>query len=493
MNVLLVSPEYPDTFWSFKHALRFVSKKAGQPPLGLLTVAALLPSDWQKKLVDLNMSVLTGEDLQWADYVFLGGMSVQAESARMVIARCKEAGTKVVAGGPLFTARHEEFTDVDHLVLNEAEITLPLFLDDVARGTPKPLYTTTEWADVTRTPLPMWELINRRHYATMNVQYSRGCPYDCEFCDITVLYGRKPRTKSGTQVVAELEALYRYGWRSHVFFVDDNFIGNKDKLKKETLPEVIRWMEQRRYPFSLGTEASLNLSDDPELLDLMVRAGFEEVFVGIETPHEESLEECKKIPNRKRDLIASVKTLTNAGLQVQGGFIVGFDNDPLSIFDTLIRFIKESGIVVAMVGLLNAPKNTRLYQRMGKEERLLDAFTGNNTDFSMNFIPKMNPQVLLDGYRKVLATIYSPKVYYQRVIDFLRTHEPLRKHAAPFRFAHLRALSRSMVLLGLMEKERQYYWKLFFWSLFRRPRHFSTAMTLAIYGFHFRRVFAQYL
>jgi radical SAM superfamily enzyme YgiQ (UPF0313 family) len=491
MKILLVSPEYPDTFWSFKHALRFVSKRAGQPPLGLLTVASLLPADWEKKLVDINLTKLTRDDLQWADFVFLGGMSVQAESAREVIHRCHELGKKIVAGGPLFTARHGEFPDVDHLVLNEAEITLPMFLRDLRSGAPQRVYTTTEWADVTQTPLPMWELIDRRQYATMNVQYSRGCPYDCEFCDITVLYGRQPRTKSGEQVIAELDALYRQGWRGHLFFVDDNFIGNKAKLKKEVLPGIIRWMEEHGHPFSLGTEASLNLSDDPELLDLMARAGFEEVFVGIESPNAESLEECKKIPNKGRDLIASVKILQKAGLQVQGGFIVGFDHDPPSIFDALIHFIKESGIVVAMVGLLNAPVNSRLHNRLGGEKRLLETFTGNNTDFSMNFIPKMDREALLDGYRRILATIYGPKEYYQRIIEFLRTHEPLSKHKTPIRFAYLSALTKSMFLLGVLGRERVYYWKLFFWSLFRRPRLFSTAITMAIYGFHFRRVFEQ--
>jgi radical SAM superfamily enzyme YgiQ (UPF0313 family) len=492
MRILLVCPEYPDTFWSFKHALRFISKKAGQPPLGLLTVASLLPVHWEKRLVDTNLRKLTKEDLQWADFVFVGGMSVQEESARAIIAQCNDAGVKVVAGGPLFTARHEEFNGVAHFVLNEAEITLPLFLEDLRQGAPKPLYTTTQWADVTTTPLPMWELIDRRQYATMNVQYSRGCPFDCEFCDITVLFGRQPRTKSVAQTIAEMDALYRYGWRSHVFFVDDNFIGNKNKLKKELLPAMIRWMDEKQHPFTLGTEASLNLSDDPELLELMARAGFEEVFVGIESPNEESLKECKKIPNKDRDMIASVKTLQKAGLQVQGGFIVGFDHDPPAIFDALIRFIKESGIVVAMVGLLNAPINSRLYTRLKKEQRLLKSFTGNNTDFSMNFIPAMNRQALLDGYRRILATVYSPREYYQRVTDFLKTHEPLRQHRAPLRFGQFRALAKSMLLLGVIGKERLYYWKLFFWSLFRRPRHFSTAITLAIYGFHFRRVFEQY-
>lgn len=492
MKILLVCPEYPNTFWSFKHALRFISKKGGQPPLGLLTVASLLPVEWEKKLVDLNLSPLSDKDLRWADYVFLGGMSVQAESARAVIARCNEVRTKVVAGGPLFTARHEEFQGVDHFVLNEAEITLPLFLEDLRSGREKHLYSTREWADVSTTPLPSWELIDMEQYATMNVQYSRGCPFDCEFCDITVLYGRLPRTKSSVQVIAELNALYRSGWRSHVFFVDDNFIGNRVKLKREILPDMIRWMEAVRYPFSFGTEASLNLADDSELINLMARAGFEEVFVGIESPNPESLEECKKIPNRGRDMIASVKTLQTAGLQVQGGFIVGFDHDPPSIFDALINFIKESGIVVAMVGLLNAPMNSRLYHRLGKEKRLLDAFSGNNTDFSMNFIPKMSRKALLEGYGKILSTIYSPREYYRRVIDFLKTHEPLRQRRGSLRFSHLCALSKSMVLLGILGKERMYYWRLFFWSLFRRPRHFSTAITLAIYGFHFRRVFEQY-
>ncbi len=469
-----------------------MSKKVGQPPLGLLTVASLLPAAWEKRLVDLNLRKLGAKDLQWADYVFIGGMAVQAESARAVIAQCNAAGKPVVAGGPLFTARHEEFDGVAHFVLNEAEITLPLFLDDLRTGHAKPLYTTTQWADVRSTPLPMWNLIDRRHYATMNMQYSRGCPYDCEFCDITVLYGRVPRTKSGVQVVAEMDALYRSGWRGHVFFVDDNFIGNRVKLKNEVLPAIVKWMEEKGHPFTLGTEASLNLSDDAELLAMMARAGFEEVFVGIESPNAESLEECKKITNKNRDMIASIKTLQKAGLQVQGGFIVGFDHDPLTIFDSLIHFIRESGIVVAMVGLLNAPINSRLYHRLGKEKRLLEAFTGNNTDFSMNFIPKMHPQALRDGYKRILATIYSPKEYYERVMQFLRTHEPLRQHVAPLQFAHLRALSKSMLMLGVIGKERLYYWKLFFWALFRRPRLFTTAITLAIYGFHFRRVFEQY-
>ena len=489
MKVLLVSPEYPDTFWSFKHALRFVSKRAGQPPLGLLTVASLLPAEWEKRLVDLSFERLTSEDLRWADFVFLGGMAIQAESATKVIERCNEAGTKVVAGGPLFTARHQDFPGVDHFVLNEAEITLPPFLDDLRHGRARHVYSTTGWADLTTTPVPMWGLVDPRQYATMNIQYSRGCPYDCEFCDVTVLFGHVPRTKSADQVITEMEAVHRTGWRGHLFFVDDNFIGNKVKLKDEVLPRIIRWMEEHGHPFSLGTEASLNLADDPVLLDLMARAGFDEVFVGIESPNAQSLEECKKTPNRDRDLLASVHKLQKAGLQVQAGFIVGFDSDPPSIFDNLIQFIEQSGIVVAMVGLLSAPRNSRLHHRLGKENRLLASFTGNNTDFTMNFVPRMDRDALLEGYRRVVSTLYSPKAYYRRVKGFLETHEPHGRHQAPLGIVHVRALLRSMLLLGVVGEGRLDYWRLLLWSLVRKPRQFSTAITLTIYGFHFRRVF----
>ena len=375
MNILLVNPFFPDTFWGFRHALKFVSKKAAYPPLGLLTVGAMLPSTWKKKLVDMNVEALKDQDLIWADCVFLGGMSVQQKSVREIIDRCKSMGKRIVGGGPLFTVHHQEYDDVDHLVLNEAELTLPQFVDDLRGGVPRHLYESDSWADVTTTPVPLWNLINPRVYGSLNLQYSRGCPYDCEFCDITVLYGRVPRTKTKNQLLAELDALYTFGWRGGVFFVDDNFIGNKNKLKKEILPAVIQWMESTGHPFVFNTEASVNLSDDEELMHLMSKAGFRTVFVGIESPHEESLAECRKIPNRNRDLIASVKKIQQHGFQVQGGFIVGFDSDPGSIFQKVIDFVQESGIVTAMVGLLNAPVGTKLYQRLLKEGRVLKAMT----------------------------------------------------------------------------------------------------------------------
>ncbi|HTY64348.1 MAG TPA: B12-binding domain-containing radical SAM protein [Acidobacteriota bacterium] len=491
MKILLVSPRVPDTFWSFRHALRFVSKKAGEPPLGLLTVAAMLPAGWQKTVVDLNVRELKDSEIAGADYVFLSAMSVQEASARTVLERCGRLGTKVVAGGPLFTARYDEFEGVDHFVLNEAEITLPLFLEDLANSRAQHLYTTTQWADVTRTPTPLWELIDFRHYASMNMQYSRGCPFDCEFCDITVLYGRAPRTKTIEQIIEEMDRLRLLGWRGHVFFVDDNFIGNKSKLKEQILPGLIEWMDRYHHPFTFSTEASINLSDDEELMHLMGQAGFESVFVGIESPNESSLHECRKIPNKNRNLLGSVHAIQRSGIQVFGGFILGFDNDPPSIFNTLIAFIRDSGIVTAMVGILNAPRGTRLHQRLVQEGRLLSSSTGDNTDFSLNFIPRMKAETLLAGYQKVVETIYSPKEYYARVLQFLRTYRPLQKRAVRIRAGHLVALSKSIVFLGVVGKERFCYWKLFFWSLFRRPALFPMAITYAIYGFHFRKIFER--
>jgi len=488
MNILMVYPMYPDTFWSFKHALKFVSKKASFPPLGLLTVASMLPEEWNKKLIDMNAMDLTDKDILWADYVFISAMSIQSESANQIIERCKKLNVKIVAGGPLFTSSFEYYQNIDHLILNEAEITLPEFLNDLNNGNTKRVYTSEEWADITTTPLPKWELVTMNNYTSMNLQYSRGCPFDCDFCDITVLYGRKPRTKSRDQVIAELDALYLTGWKGPVFFVDDNFIGNKSKLKKEILPAITEWNKKRKNPFYFNTEVSINLADDDELLHQMAKAGFEAVFIGIESPNEESLIECNKNQNRNRNLISSVNKIQESGLEVQGGFIVGFDNDPPAIFDKLTNFIQESGIVTAMVGLLNAPKGTKLQKRLLNEGRLLSDFTGNNTDFSINFVPHMDSEVLLDGYKKILNTIYSPKFFYARVMRFMKDFEPKKKKVFHLNPNYILALFKSMFKLGVIGEERIYYWKLFFWSLFRKPQLFSLAILFTIYGFHFRKI-----
>jgi len=493
MDILLVYPMYPDTFWSFKHALKFVSKKASFPPLGLLTVAAMLPKDWNKKLIDMNAVRLEDENILWADYVFISAMSIQSDSANQVIQRCKELNAKIVAGGPLFTSSSENYENVDHLVLNEAEVTLPQFLNDLNEGIPKHKYTSEEWADISTTPLPLWDILSIKNYTSMNLQYSRGCPYDCDFCDITVLYGRKPRTKTREQVISELDLLYSTGWRGPVFFVDDNFIGNKSKLKKEILPAIADWMVKRKNPFYLNTEASINLADDDTLMNQMTKAGFEAVFIGIESSNEKSLIECNKPLNTNRDLIASVKKVQDAGLEVQGGFIVGFDNDPPKIFEELTSFIQESGIVTAMVGLLNAPRGTKLQKRLENEGRMLKDFTGNNTDFSINFIPRMDSKTLLDGYQKILNKIYSPKYYYERVMRFMKGFEPKKKKVFHLNPNYILALFRSIFKLGVIGEERIYYWKLFLWTLFRKPQLFSLAILFTIYGFHFKKISNSYV
>ena len=493
MKILFVNPEYPNTFWSFKYALKFVAKKVAFPPLGLLTVASLLPEDWEKKLVDMSAKKLKDKDLQWADYVFIGAMSVQKESAKKIIERCRKIGVKTVAGGPLFTSEHEDgdWDGVSHFVLNEAEITLPMFLEDLKSNRLKRVYSSSQWADLETTPLPSWKLINKRHYNCMNIQYSRGCPFDCEFCDITLLYGRVPRTKSQGQILAELDALYDWGWRGSVFFVDDNFIGNKAKLKGEILPALIGWMEKKKHPFTFLTEASVNLADDAELMRMMAKAGFRTVFVGIETPDEEGLKECNKFQNKNRDLVDCVKRIQGAGMEVQAGFIVGFDSDTPSIFERQIEFIQKSGIVTAMVGLLGAMRGTRLYHRLNGEKRILQSASGNNTDGSLNFIPKMNRQALIDGYRKILQTIYSPKYYYERIHAFFREYRPFKtkSHSGRFRWGYVGAFLGSIWVLGVKTKGRIYYWKLFFWCLFKKPKLLPLAITFSIYRYHFENIF----
>lgn len=499
MKILFIYPQYPDTFWSFKHALKFISKKALLPPLGLITVASMLPDTWEKKLVDMNVSRLRDKDIKWADTVFVSAMAIQLESAQKVIKRCKEAGVKIIAGGPLFTAAPESFPEVDHMILNEAEVTLPQFLEDFAQNRASSVYTSQTFPDLKSTPQPLWKLLKMGKYHTMNIQFSRGCPFNCEFCDITTLFGRRTRNKSAPQIVNELESLYQAGWRGGVFFVDDNFIGNKKIIKEEVLPAMIDWMKKRRYPFELNTEVSINLVDDEDLIRQMIRAGFSSVFVGIETPDDASLKECNKFQNANRDLLSSVKRIQQLGLSVQGGFIVGFDNDSPDIFQKQIEFVQESRIITAMVGMLNAPRGSRLYERLQKEGRLISDMSGDNTDFSTNIIPAMGYEKLAEGYRKIISGIYSPKMYFDRVKAFLKEYKPLEKRkwhfhlrSLRYNFHYLDASIKTMIVLGIKDKARFYYWKLILWSLFRRPRLLPKAITYLVYGFHFRKVFASH-
>ncbi|MCL0073836.1 B12-binding domain-containing radical SAM protein [Dehalococcoidia bacterium] len=491
MKILLVYPQYPaDTFWSFKHVMKFVSKKAAYPPLGLLTIASMLPEEWEKKLVDMNVSALKDRDLEWADSVFISAMIVQKNSVKEVVERCRKFDVKIVAGGPLFTTGYEEFEGIDHFVLGEAEETLPVFLEDLKNGCTKHIYVTDKRPDLTKTPVPMWDLIDFKHYATLSVQYSRGCPYDCEFCDIIIMNGRVPRTKETSQLLREFDALYERGWRGSVFIVDDNFIGNKIRVK-QMLRGIITWMEEKKYPFTLFTEASLNLADDEELMRLMIEAGFNKVFIGLETPIEASLAECNKFLNETGNMVAAVKKIQNFGMQVLGGFIVGFDNDPPSIFESQINFIQRMGVVTAMVGILTALPKTRLYNRLKDEGRLLKTSSGDNTDGSLNFVPKMDAEALVNGYRKIMRTIYSPEKYYERIITFLEEYRPVKRRqriSLALAIPSLKSFLKSVWYLGIVEGSRRYYWKLVTKALFKYHRAFPEAIGMAIFGFHFRKV-----
>jgi radical SAM superfamily enzyme YgiQ (UPF0313 family) len=486
MKVLLVYPRNPDSFWSFKHVLSFVAKRAAFPPLGLLTIAAMLPSDWELKLIDTNIAPLEDRDIAWADWVMLSGMIVHKDSVREIARRCAALGRPVIAGGPLFTTGHRDFPEIPHFALGEAENLIDELIADMRAGRVKATYRAAAFPDVSTAPVPRWDLVDVRHYVTMPVQFSRGCPFDCEFCDIVAMYGRVPRTKTPQQVIAELEALSRAGWRDMVFIVDDNFIGNKKRVR-ELLSALVEWRALARPTMGFLTEASVNLADQGDLLDLMVRAGFKKVFVGLETPVTESLEECHKVQNSKRDLLDAVRAIQGAGLEVMGGFIVGFDSDPLDIFRRQFEFIQRSGVVTAMVGLLTALPQTRLYERLTREGRMLADSVGNNTAAVLNFVPRLDRGRLLEGYRELMRSLYSPENYYRRVRAFLATWRPCGPRTR-LAWPDVRAFLRSLWTLGVSRRGRLAYWRLFWATLIVQPRKFHAAMELAIMGHHFRTV-----
>jgi radical SAM superfamily enzyme YgiQ (UPF0313 family) len=490
MKVLLIFPQYPPSFWSFKYALRFISKKAAVPPLGLITVSAMLPESWQKRLVDMNVSTLRTSDILWADYVFISAMYIQKESVASILEECQKYKIKTVAGGPLFTQEYEGYPQIDHFILNEAEITLPPFLEDLEKGRkPQRIYKTDDYADIKSTPAPDYNLLSLKDYAFMNLQVSRGCPFSCDFCEITTLLGHKVRMKDTGQIIRELQSLYDLNWRGPVVVVDDNFIGNINEIKYNLLPAMKKWMQEHKYPFVFNAESSVNLADDRELMSLMVESGFTSIFVGIETPEENSLQECNKKQNSNRDLLLSVRKMQNAGLQVSGGFIVGFDSDTSAVFQRQIDFIQKSGIVSAMVGLLNAPKNTRLYKRLEAENRLTTEATGDNTDSSMNFMPRMNSGELMEGYKKIIDNIYAIKPYYNRIRQFLLNYKRVHGKQMKIEFFHVGAFFKSVVIIGILNRGRGEYWKLMIWTLLRRPGLIVDALTFAVYGYHFRTIY----
>ncbi|HEX8734365.1 MAG TPA: radical SAM protein [Pyrinomonadaceae bacterium] len=491
MKILFVYPIFPDTYWSFRHALTFEGKKAAFPPLGLLTVSAMLPEKWERRLVDMNVEPLSTADIEWADMVFISAMIVQKESLEEVVKLCKAKGKRVAVGGP-YVSTTKQLPDADFIFIGEAETTLPEFVVDLKLGSPKRIYEAKEKPSLLDTPVPHFNLIDLSRYSAMNVQYSRGCPFQCEFCDIIEIYGRVPRTKSNEQMLAELDALKLAGWRGLVFIVDDNFIGNKRNVRK-FLPALIEWSERERFPFSFITEASVNLAEDDALLQMMEDAGFRRVFLGIETPVEESLREAQKGQNTRRDLLDSVQKIQSYGMEVMAGFIVGFDNDPEDIFERQINFIRESAIPLAMVGLLTALPDTQLWRRLEKEGRLLEESSGNNTDCSLNFVPKMDKASLIEGYKTILRNIYSSREYYKRALDCLSRFkldklEPRRINLAE----DFKSLARLILTLGVRDRERLQFWNYLFRLIMFYPRGFAHGLTLAAMGYHFRRITTKY-
>jgi radical SAM superfamily enzyme YgiQ (UPF0313 family) len=497
-HVLLVYPAFATSFWSFKFALQYLGKKSSMPPLGLLTLANMFPSDYHLRLVDMNVTPLTDADLQWADLVCTSTMIVQRQSLEHVIARAKRAGKPVVAGGPHPTSYWEDMEDIDYFLLGEVEDTFPRFLHDLEQGTAQHCYVPQEKPAITQTPLPRYDLITMRAYSSMLLQFSRGCPFDCEFCDITKLYGRVPRTKTPEQMLAEFDLLYDLGWRGALFLVDDNFIGNRREALR-LLRALIPWQQARHYPFTLCTEASMNLVQYDELMDAMVQAGFTSVFVGIETPTPAALLATKKPQNVRKDdpeyPLHAVHTLQAKGFEVMGGFILGLDGEPPEVFDLHIQFIQHAAIAMAMEGLLTVLKGTDLYHRLAREGRLRGDTTGNNLDTQLNFIPEMPAALLTAGYTRVLNTIYDRRLeqYFARCWSLVQRLE--RRHAptpmaTPLRLSEMLRFAGAS-LRQLLSPQGPAYMQFLSRVLLHQPAMLREAFALAAKGYHLRKITEQ--
>jgi radical SAM superfamily enzyme YgiQ (UPF0313 family) len=474
MKILLVYPEMPDTFYSFKHLTRVVGRKASFPPLGLLTVAAMLPKEWDLKLIDTNVDELKDGDILWSDMIFISAMNTQANCTFEIIERCKWLGATIVAGGPLFTHEYTQFKNVDHFVLNEAEITLPLFLKDLENKEAKRIYTTTEFADVHETPIPRWELINLDNYGYSIVQYSRGCPYFCDFCDVTALFGRRPRVKTSEQIIIELEVILKNGSPGIILFADDNLIGNKGQLKKDLLPKLIQWRDKNKYAPGFDTQVTINLSDDDEMMQLMIEAGFRKLFIGIETLEDEALLMMKKKQNTKRNLLDTVHKLHAKGFIIVGGFILGLDSDTPEVFQNQIDFINESGMVLVSINLLKAPIGTELYDKMKEQNRLIS-----DLDFDenkSNLVHKMDKTVLEEGYKKVIENIYSAESVFNRIKVFFSNKQPI---SVKNRLRRKISLSEVMLglrvvyFLGVKDSNRRYFWQILYWLFNNKKFRYS--------------------
>jgi len=496
-NALLVYPRFPPSYWGFQYALELIDKRSAMPPLGLITVAGMFPDRYRLRLVDMNVTELTDEDLQWADLVLTSTMVVQQHSLHEVIGHCNRLATPVAVGGPHPTSYITDIHGADHYLLDEVEESFPRFLADWEQGIAERIYRPEGKPAVTDTPVPRFDLLDLDAYSSMALQFSRGCPFDCEFCDITKLFGRKPRTKTNEQMIVELDTLYETGWRGPVFMVDDNFIGNKKEAMR-MLPAVTAWQKEHGYPFGFYTEASVNLAKLEPLMDAMVQAGFSMTFLGIESPNPEALKKTKKVQNTARGdddfLLHAVRTIQSRGIEVSGGFILGLDGDGPEVFDAQVDFIQEAGIPMAMVGLLSALRGTDLYARLQKEGRLLDESSGNNVEVRLNFVPELDPDVLVRGYRQVLERLYGPNLeaYFERCWTMLSNLGPQALPRRNVRSNEIWGALRS-IRRQLFSRQGPAYLKLLTRTLFRRPGMLPEAIRLGIMGYHFQRFTEQTL
>ena len=490
LKVLLIWPRFPASFWSFEGVLKLIRIEANHPPLGLLTVAALCPKNWKLRLLDRCFEELRDEDIRWADLIMVSGMRVQKDDMREILLRARGLGTRTIVGGPFASSEPELLLRwADHVVVGEPDEAFSEIAADLERGTARRLYIIREKPDVSRTPPPRFDLLKIGKYASMAIQFSRGCPFQCEFCDIITIYGRRPRTKMPAQVLAELDALYKLGWRDEVFIVDDNFIGNH-KLALELARELEQWQKQRGYPMFFYTEASIDLAQKPELIEAMVKANFFFVFMGIESPSPKSLTEAKKFQNLRRDPLDCVHFIQDRGLWVTAGFIIGFDSDTEEIFEQQREFIERAAIPWAMAGFLVAPPTTPLYDRMLREGRLLMDTTATSNFDPPNFKTRLPLPILLKGFKQTLSSLYEPSAFYERCYRSLQQWKPRHPQKAPeIRLGTLlKIIMRSIIRQGMLSDYRAAYWKFLFRLVrhcFTDPRRLSLGFAMLLSGNHF--------
>lgn len=494
MNILLVYPKMPSSFWTMHHTLKILGKAAWYPPLGLLTIASMLPEAWQKRLIDLNVTPLTDADIKWADQIFISAMNVQEPSTRQILKQCSGHGKTVVAGGSLFTLQSECFPEIDHFILNEAEITLPRYLADLEQGSPQKIYSSNDFANVEETPLPRWDLIDLDQYQYGIIQYYRGCPYHCDFCDVPTLYGNRPRMKSPEQIIAELDIFRNKSSVPSILFADDNLIGNRKILKQDLLPALIEWRRQTNPIFSFSTQVSINLVDDEEMMDMMLEAGFRHLFIGIETDNEDSLKLTGKSQNLRRNILDSISVLHRKGFIVVGGFIVGFDTDSLATFNNQTDLIQNSGVMLATLNMLKAPPGTPLFERMQTEGRLIPGFSFHEAE--TNIVLHLPAKTFYQAFQQTIRQVYSPPFSFKRAKQWLLefNHLPVVKTDVPAlnTFEYLPVLFRAIYYIGIKYSERQYFWKLLWWCLRTRPRLLDWALVEGIFIYQLDNLLTEY-